>query len=1261
MDAIKRRIKRLPGRSKRSSSPASTSSHRNSLSEAPNLLTKVSSNSLRTNSSVNDNAISQISENLSTSPSLSPPLAVLPSVSPSPDQSSTSNPPPTITITPFVPITEVVPATIAAKKSTESLVPILNLWEEVFQNVNEETKIWIQTHNLNSKDQSQPKSQIKELITLLENKPPPEEKDTPFKIVIGKHKITFRDYVTDVVAFLTMAGDIAAIFAPPQASAPWAAVKALLQIPVKEIEQMVALAGTVQWFTRVVRRGQVYELLYNETTTDKQALTNLHHALRDLYIAAMELLARSDVLLKNGTIKQTLNAILRPNEVTGLISELSQKEQNAVLEVQLCEASRSARSSMQSDQKLHDMLKKFDEMSAPLIRVGEDVAKLLEKMDQARLEKLMNFISSEKFGKGHSDIKSRRTKNTGNWLINHECFRNWQTMPSSTILCLKGNVGTGKTFLTFRAIDYVKKTLETSAHDEGFAFFYCNRSGPSMQDPLIILRSFVRQLLYKAYGYDSVQESVRERCEKARIEGRDLDEKDCTELISDSLNLFSKTTIFLDALDESDTETFNLAQILVDLVAKAVKPVKVFVSSRPDREYLRAFEEKSTITIDSNDQQIDIGKFLDENLYFTPSFQTRQKETQELIRETFTSRNGGMFRWVYLQVKRVNLCISNDAVDWWAKTIPRDLMGAYDQMWEIMKNDRECDMPLIERAIKWVLCSLEPFKADTLLEAVRYTVEGDALVVKERQSQEQILLLCQDFLTIDKEKQLWRLSHASVAEYFESRDQILGNCDAFASNTMVNVLMIPDGTAPQYEEENRRDLFGFNSFFDFVANGWYVHLKRYDTWLGSTEGAKLDTQLVSSLKRFLGSPAESSNYYRNWVGRLHTQLHPSNVSWLAMCLYGFENVLQDWWEESDAKKLWLGRSTGWLELAAKAGYVAICGDLLRAMDIKDPPNQLGNALNNAISQGQKDVVSLLVTQGKLDINLYFQDNQIAVVAAASCRHPLMFQWLVDQGWVDVNREYDKSCGNPLIEAANRANDQAIRTLLGAGADVNAAVKLGEFGSALAAAVAGSYSGDSLEGRMEAMQTLLDKGADPNLRLKGGKYGSALETLMVHSGIEPQQRETSPIPPIEQFEEMLSLLLEAGADPAMILEYGDYGSALSAAAFYCLKDMLAVMVEVTGKDRAIDCLGRSRHPEEFFVKDFETWKQAKQDTIAYLTDFMGVDKETLHKVGLWQVSPDEVGTLDGVYFKYRPSQKSSIYPRIVAPQDVMPSDLLYTFY
>ncbi|KAH0524336.1 hypothetical protein TsFJ059_006864, partial [Trichoderma semiorbis] len=300
-----------------------------------------------------------------------------------------------------------------------------------------------------------------------------------------------------------MVGDFAINFAPPQAGVPWAAAKALLRIPVKQIEQMAALAGTVQLFTRIVQRGQVYEHLYNATTADEEAVSNLRDALRDLYVTAIELLARTDVLIKGGLVKQTLNAILRPEEASDLVSDLLMKEQKVSLEAQVCEASRSAKTGLKTDERIKALLTNLDKLSTPISRIDKGVDNLLEEAEKNRLEKLMDFISSEKFGKGHVTIKDSRIEGTGDWLINHEGLRDWQAVPSSsTLLCLKGTVGTGKTYLTSRVIDHVKQTLETMPHDEGFAFFYCNRSGPLMLDPLVVLRSFVRQLSYKAYHYD---------------------------------------------------------------------------------------------------------------------------------------------------------------------------------------------------------------------------------------------------------------------------------------------------------------------------------------------------------------------------------------------------------------------------------------------------------------------------------------------------------------------------------------------------------------------------------------------------------------------------------------------------------------------------------------------------------------------------------------------------------------------------------------
>lgn len=57
-----------------------------------------------------------------------------------------------------------------------------------------------------------------------------EQRDEPLKVEIANRKIVLREYIADAIAFVTMVGDAAIVFAPPQASAPWAVAKAIMNV-----------------------------------------------------------------------------------------------------------------------------------------------------------------------------------------------------------------------------------------------------------------------------------------------------------------------------------------------------------------------------------------------------------------------------------------------------------------------------------------------------------------------------------------------------------------------------------------------------------------------------------------------------------------------------------------------------------------------------------------------------------------------------------------------------------------------------------------------------------------------------------------------------------------------------------------------------------------------------------------------------------------------------------------------------------------------
>ncbi|KAM0521317.1 hypothetical protein ACHAPE_002797 [Trichoderma viride] len=542
-------------------------------------------------------------------------------------------------------------------------------------------------------------------------------------------------------------------------------------------------------------------------------------------------------------------------------------------------------------------------------------------------------------------------------------------------------------------------------------------------------------------------------------------------------------------------------------------------------------------------------------------------------------------------------------------------------LWDVIEERDESDVALAQRAIKWVLCSHRPLASEELLDAIRYTMEGSTMVEQERQSRQEILSLCQDFLTIDEKRDVWMLPHASVAEYFESRGWTGWKCDAFAAKICLNFLG-KDGPEKIRESELTFSIHE-DTFASYVNRSWHKHVTRYDKWLGLKKEEEADPNVAADLKRFLGLPNASSNSYRKWA-QYNNDMQPSSVPLFAMCRFGFYHTLRDWWlegkititQEMALQKNKRGQNS--LAVAARSGCVTICRHLMGLIDAMHPEaGRHVKALVLALGHRNYDVLELLVLEGNADVN-FIDDQGWTAAQYAAARRPEMLQWMVGQDLVDLEKENDSGykAGNVLIAAARSAEFESVRILLGAGASVNAAVRNGRYGSALVAVAANCTA----ERDVETAKLLLDSGAEPNLPLKGGDYGSALEAV-VHAPWYTEDTTEA-----ESRRKLQHMLLEAGADPTAVFDRGDHGSAMAAAAFYGQKDLLKAMVDRVGADKAIHVLCQSRHPKLRNFRDqaeFEHWK----DTAAYLANEVGASKDVLHGIGLWDVEPVRTGFIE----------------------------------
>lgn len=130
---------------------------------------------------------------------------------------------------------------------------------------------------------------------------------------------------------------------------------------------------------------------------------------------------------------------------------------------------------------------------------------------------------------------------------------------------------------------------------------------------------------------------------------------------------------------------------------------------------------------------------------------------------TSTDKNT-RFQWTFLQLEQLKNCRSKEAIETRLGQLPKDLMDAYN---EIYNNIDEGDRAIADRAFMWVVCAERPLESATILEAIRIDCTKETLELSSAITEDSLLSMCSNLLVIDSASDTWKLSHLSVAEYFE--------------------------------------------------------------------------------------------------------------------------------------------------------------------------------------------------------------------------------------------------------------------------------------------------------------------------------------------------------------------------------------------------------------------------------------------------------------------------------------------------------------
>lgn len=434
-------------------------------------------------------------------------------------------------------------------------------------------------------------------------------------------------------------------------------------------------------------------------------------------------------------------------------------------------------------------------------RQATQIEELHDSLKSDERRKLLSWLSTINYRAHHKAMGVGFLPNSGRWLLENEAFLNWRESSVPSILWLHGIPGSGKSRLVYSVIEHIRQENDTSESPAPLALFYCLRAEGATEraDPDEILRCILKQLSCKTANLpirEPVASWYKEKNQEAEDDGSELDRlnvKECVKLIIDLLEE-NPATIVIDALDECNPQRrHELLSALDNIIQESANLVKVFVSSRDDKDIVYHLERSQNIYINASDNGEDIERYITSEVQKAISDKRLlcgdvPEFLQEEIIETLTEGAQGMrvacqvllrlqpwliscrFRWVSLQIE--NLCDPErmkHEKDVFAELgrLPQTLKDSYAIVYERIRTSGGWSRTIAHRVICWLLCARRTLKPCDFITAVSVDLNGQRSEITPRD----LLNICCNLVILDDVLDIFRFAHLSVQEYFEAQSE----------------------------------------------------------------------------------------------------------------------------------------------------------------------------------------------------------------------------------------------------------------------------------------------------------------------------------------------------------------------------------------------------------------------------------------------------------------------------------------------------------
>jgi hypothetical protein len=248
-----------------------------------------------------------------------------------------------------------------------------------------------------------------------------------------------------------------------------------------------------------------------------------------------------------------------------------------------------------------------------VMRIDENIMTSLKAQS---FSDFVAWLSLTPYKEHHTRHSKTRLRGTTQWLTNDSRYVDWKSSTSSSLLWLRGILGSGKTNLISAVID---DSLQGTNAQPPVLYYYCGdiKGHGGRCDAKDVMRSLLRQLTVKNEDTFEIVEQVHLEFKRREARGKigmgnvdRLEPHECTHWIAELLQT-DQATIIIDAIDEIDVADRHL--LLKELIAlrdDSARVMKMLLSSRDDTNLSQWLEGATELRLRASLTQTDMQHFI---------------------------------------------------------------------------------------------------------------------------------------------------------------------------------------------------------------------------------------------------------------------------------------------------------------------------------------------------------------------------------------------------------------------------------------------------------------------------------------------------------------------------------------------------------------------------------------------------------------------------------------------------------------------------